>query len=389
MKGRIGWRVGAAVAALALSAPAAASARYSLVSSPNANTGNNQLNGVSANSTSDAWAVGSECCGATRHIGVGTLTEHWNGSAWRLVSSPDTVLNDDVLTAVADISPTNAWAVGEVHQTSFKTRHPLIVHWNGSAWATVTPPSSVPIGELLAVSASSATNVWAVGDDQHGHGVILHFDGVSWTSVASPQIAAGETLQGVKAFSPTDVWAVGGRFSGCVNSIGQTLIVQWNGAGWSVVPSPNPDPNGDMLAAVGGFSPTNVWAVGCQGQSETSTGRPPGTRTLTERWNGTAWTAVASPSVGDEDSLNGVAAPTATIAATVGSDNNTSGSIPIAQTLAETWTGTSWSVAPTPNVGTSDNILNGVAAIPGQVAVWAVGFHLTPGGPYQTVILHS
>ncbi len=388
MKGRIGWRLGAAAAALALAAPAAASARYVLVSSPNAFAGNNVLNGVSASSASEAWAVGSLCC-AVRHSGLGTLTERWNGSLWSVVPSPDTQLNDDVLSAVADISPTNAWAVGEVHQTSFKTRHPLLVHWNGSAWSTVAAPSSVPIAELLAVSADSSNDVWTVGDDQQGHGVILHFNGTSWASVASPQLAGGETLQGVKAFSPTNVWAVGGRFAGCVNSIGKTLILHFNGTSWSVVASPSPDPNGNDLTAVGGSSSTNLWAVGCKGQSETATGVPPGTRTLTEHWNGTAWSAISSSSVGDEDALSGVAAPTATTVAAVGSDNNTSGSIPIAQTLAETWSGTSWSVSPTPNVGTSDNLLQGVTAIPGTSSVWAVGFHLTPGGPYQTVILHT
>jgi hypothetical protein len=389
MKGRTGWRLGAVVAALALSAPAVASARYTLVASPNAFAGNNVLNGVSASSQSDAWAVGSLCCSPVRHSGLGTLTEHWNGTAWSIVPSPDTVLNDDVLTAVADVSPTNAWAVGEVNQSSFKTRHPLIVHWNGTSWSTVAAPSNVPIAELLAVNADSASDVWAVGDDQHGSGVILHFNGVSWSSFAAPALAGGETLQGVKAFSPTNVWAVGGRFSGCANSIGKTLILHFNGTAWSIVPSPSPDPKGNVLAAVGGFSATNVWAVGCQGLSETTTGVPPGTRTLTEHWNGTTWSAVSSPSVGDEDSLTGVAAPSAAVAATVGSDNNTSGSIPIARTLAEAWTGTTWSVAPTPNVGTSDNLLKGVAAIPGSVAIWAVGFHLTPGGPYQTVILHN
>src|SRR5258707_103036 len=100
MRVRTGWRVGAVLAAIGLTAHGVASAQYVLVASPNAFAGNNVLNGVSATSTSDAWAVGSLCCSA-RHFGLGTLTEHWTGTGWSVVPSPDTMFNDDVLSSVA------------------------------------------------------------------------------------------------------------------------------------------------------------------------------------------------------------------------------------------------------------------------------------------------
>jgi hypothetical protein len=386
MVGRTGRRV-AAVAAFALAAPGAADASYSLVPSPNGFADNNVLNGVSASSSSDAWAVGSLCCSA-RHSGLGSLTEHWNGSAWSIVPSPDTLLFDEVLTGVASISPTNAWAVGERNQSGFKSRNPFLAHWNGSAWSTVTPPAGVT-GQLAAVSADSAGDVWAVGDDQHGHPVVLRFNGVSWTSVAAPGSTGSQVLTGVKAFSPTNVWAVGSTVSGGVTPVGKTLVLHWNGSTWFTVVSPNPDAKANVLMAVGGAAANDLWAVGSKGQSETTTGVPPGTRTLAIHFNGSAWSAVASPSVGDEDILTGVAAPTSHNVAAVGSDDNTSGSIPVARTLAETWSGASWSFAATPNVGSTDNLLKGVAAIPGTTSVWAVGFHLTTGGPDGTVILRG
>src|SRR5947209_5481471 len=111
MKRKTGWSAAAVLAAAALAAPSAASAQFSLVASPNAFAGNNVLNGVSAGSTTDAWAVGSLCCSG-RHFGLGTLTERWNGVAWSVVPSPDSIFYDDVLKAVTDISPSNAWAVG-------------------------------------------------------------------------------------------------------------------------------------------------------------------------------------------------------------------------------------------------------------------------------------
>jgi hypothetical protein len=67
------------------------------------------LGGVSATSRTDAWAVGVQCptCG-----NPGTMTLHWNGTHWSMVPSPDPGRMDDVLNAVADISPSDAWAVG-------------------------------------------------------------------------------------------------------------------------------------------------------------------------------------------------------------------------------------------------------------------------------------
>jgi len=52
-----------------------------------------------------------------------------------------------------------------------------------------------------------------------------------------------------------------------------------------------------------------------------------------------------------------------------------SGGIP--RTLIEHWNGTSWKVVPSPNVGPNDNLLNGVARIPGSSNVWAVGYYIS------------
>ena len=41
------------------------------------------------------------------------------------------------------------------------------------------------------------------------------------------------SLAGVAALGPNNVWAVGTTITG-------TLVEHWNGAAWSVVPSPSP-----------------------------------------------------------------------------------------------------------------------------------------------------
>ena len=126
--------------------------------------------------------------------------------------------------------------------------------------------------------------------------------------------------------------------------------------------------------------------MGQQAPSEATTGVGPGTRTLTEHFNGSRWSAVTSPSTGDEDTLNGVAAVSSTSVSTVGSFDDRTGSIPVSRTLAEQFNGTSWSIVPSVNVGATDNLLMGAARIPGTTSVWAVGFNLTATGPDQTLI---
>src|SRR6266704_1012129 len=56
---------------------------WSIVTSYNVGSGNNNLNGVAAVSASDVWAVG----GYNSTNGDG-LIKHWNGTRWKVVASP-------------------------------------------------------------------------------------------------------------------------------------------------------------------------------------------------------------------------------------------------------------------------------------------------------------
>ena len=60
----------------------------------------NPLAGVSASTADDVWAAGGE---------TGGSVTHWNGSAWTIQTKLD---HDDALGAVAEVSPTDVWAVG-------------------------------------------------------------------------------------------------------------------------------------------------------------------------------------------------------------------------------------------------------------------------------------
>ena len=101
---------------------------------------------------------------------------------------------------------------------------------------------------------------------------------------------------------------------------------------------------------------------------------------LTERWNGSSWSVVSSPSFGTGDNaLGGVVAVAANDVWAVGG-YNTGGSV---LSLVEHWDGAQWTQAPSENPGTADNSLFGVAAGGGNA--WAVGSY-RGSGPSQTLV---
>ncbi len=121
-------------------------------------------------------------------------------------------------------SASNAWAVGSANNgTADKT---LIVHWNGSAWKQVSSPNpggATQNNDLNSVAATSATDAWAVGDYDTGTGtrtVALHWDGSAWTQAATPNLGGSsidDSFTAVGASSAGNVWAVGRYFNGAVD----------------------------------------------------------------------------------------------------------------------------------------------------------------------------
>ena len=89
------------------------------------------------------------------------MIEHWNGTSWSVVKSPNVGSDSDgnVLSGVAAVSASNIWAVGSYSKGS------LIEHWNGTSWSVVKSPNvGSQFNYLSGVAAVSASNIWAVGD---------------------------------------------------------------------------------------------------------------------------------------------------------------------------------------------------------------------------------
>jgi erythromycin esterase-like protein len=244
---------------------------WTQVTSPSPGGTDNELFGVRAVSGTDAWAVGYDITSGSTDQ---TLILHWDGNAWTQVASPSPGTAGTVLEAVAGTSSTDAWAVGSSFTAS--TEKTLTLHWSGHKWAQVASPNRGTDDELFAVRGTSSTDTWAVGLSVIGgvdQTLALHWNGSTWTRVTTPDPGGpgvSNDLVGVAGASADDVWAVGSTGpSGSAKAITRngTLILHWDGSGWTHVPSPGPEISSDLFA-VAASSASNIWAVG-----ESSDGR--------------------------------------------------------------------------------------------------------------------
>ena len=194
------------------------------------------LNGVSADSATDAWAVGY-------YINPTAQALHWNGTKWSKVASPNPGgTAGNFLTGVSADSATDAWAVGGYINPTTGAEETLVLHWNGTKWSKVASPNpgGTTSNFLTGVSAHSATDAWAVGGYINpttgaSETLALHWNGTKWSKVASPNPGGSSDysyLNGVSANSATDAWAVG-TYGNLTTGAEETLILHWNGTSWS------------------------------------------------------------------------------------------------------------------------------------------------------------
>jgi len=270
----------------------APSSGWSIVSSPSPDPYGNQLSSVAAVSNSDVWAVGT--------TGANALAEHWNGSSWSIVPTPKPAGSgvQAQLLGVTAITSSDVWAVGfsASPTTDYAT---LAEHWNGSAWSIVpTPnPPGLPTVSLNAVAAISTNDIWAVGGNPpfqrgySGQALLEHWNGATWSIVAAPPSTAtwfASSRFGLAAVASNNVWAIGNFDS-----------FHWDGTEWSVVQGAQ-STNAASAAGAG-----SVWAVG----SYASGGYGYyATYTVAYLWNGSSWVQTGTVTPTFADTFQGVSA---------------------------------------------------------------------------------
>jgi hypothetical protein len=326
-----------------------------------------------------------------------------HAQSWQIVSSPNVASSSSQLAAVAAVSANNVWAVGvATTQTASAVKHPLpsalrhwmrfaptssslssalIEQWNGTSW-NIVPGATLPANNgsglgAIAVIPRTHGNLWAVGYYQDSttsfyDTLIEQWNGTSWSVIPSPNYNPATNynmLQGVVALSPTNAWAVG-LILNTQNYTAQTLIEHWNGTAWKIAKSIGPSTSNNVLVSVTALAANNVWGVGYYSDGNGFD------ESLTMHWNGSLWATIASPNVQTDINYNylyGVAKiPGTSDLWAVG--NNSPEACPCNnQTLIEQWNGSNWSIVSSPNSTSQYNSdLYSVAALSATNA-WAVG----------------
>lgn len=236
-----------------------------------------RFNAVTAVSADDGWLVGD----GSSQVG-GIVTEHWDGTAWKLLPAPEPAGaydDSDGFLSVSARGACDAWAAGwndvldsvgtdpsglPVYNTHLEG---AIEHWDGSGWKVQRLPRLPGSWALNAVTEAGPRDVWAAGFADGDQPLLLHFDGTAWTRVPAPPYGGlyGE-FTGLAAAGPDDVWAVG-RSVLDANDHGHALAAHWDGSTWRQAATP---------AAAGRLSAVTVTPQGVVAVGRTTTAPFPG-----------------------------------------------------------------------------------------------------------------
>ena len=154
----------------------------------------------------------------------------------------------------------------------------------------------------------------------------------NWTNANAASGSGSNLLNDVSCATASFCVAVGQQNSGAG---GGTLVEQWNGSTWAVVPSVNvPATSGDNLVSVSCVGPSFCMAVGSSGLGA-----------VAETWNGTAWT-LANPvipsNVTGGAALWSVSCVSTTVCQTLGTGYNVS----TPEVFGNQWNGKALSLVP-------------------------------------------
>jgi hypothetical protein len=211
----------------------------------------------------DVWALGTLSVGPQDNERELLFSEHWNGSRWRSVKMPATSGELPVYVGLSDavaISPADIWGVGFIDCGLSDCADPITVHWDSRRWRPVRAQFGCDEQYLYGAAAVSTNDVWAVGlcasevggsSDQ----LIEHWNGRGWRTVPGAKLSADSILRRVDATSAQDVWAVGDTGVGVRT---RALLERWNGSRWQVVSAPRMKTLNDVAA----LSSLDMWAVG-------------------------------------------------------------------------------------------------------------------------------
>ena len=270
-----------------------------------------------------AVACNTGACVAVGAIATITFAETRSGNGWVIAATPVLAGQSSALAGVACPRANGCVAVGTrvVDGTHAST---LIENWDGTRRRVA--PSANGRGrynELFGVWCGAPTNCLAVGDSD-GVTLIEHWNGEAWRVQPSPnptRRSSDNQLQAVTCWAPDGCFATGSEImDGFDDSV--TLAERWNGTRWSIVNTPSPsDGNYAELASISCTGARNCVAAGDANY-----------RPIIEQWDGTRWGIALHPTSFGQ--FHGVACTTASQCEVVGETQS--------GVVAESWNGRSW-----------------------------------------------
>ncbi len=343
---------GLITAGVAAQAAVASAPDWKIVATVHYGAGGNAsgYSAVVALSKDAAWVFGG-----TNPGGVGSpAAEYWNGTRWR--SSPLPPGLSDFLVAADASSASNVWAVGDGY----------VLRWNGTKWS-VAKKWPQP-GRLTSVAAISHDDVWVFGSSPFGGEVSLgtwHFNGRAWLRATG----LANSIYRASAVARHDIWAI-------TASAGGGEVAHYNGHTWKRVRSAAAALANTQLDDVLAASRTSVWVSGispANGQHG---------RLVLGHWDGSRWKrfvapwGVQQPERFASDGAGGIWIPVVT-----GGRDTATWILHLSR--AGHWTRTPIAAGPAAGVGIGD-----LALIPGSTSLWGSGGLLTTAGGDATIWAH-
>ena len=262
-------------------------------------------------------------------------------------------------------------------------------NWCVRSGAAVDSSKGEPMFDDIA--ALSASNVWVIGQQQPYQNsaltspLIEHWDGARWSVVPTPDPRSvlnpslnNQKFDAISAVSANDIWVVGGAYHFDIDTLGLQvffpLIERWDGSSWKIIRLPASFPR-IFLNSVVALSASDVWVAG-ENRNES----------LVEHWDGSQWSQISLPAAFNSSVLD-------TLAAIAPDDIWAAGSVLNTQGIATSpffahWDGQQWKRVPAASVG--DGAFSRLVAR-GPNDIWAVGAiytGLTPTSTTRAVIEH-
>jgi len=229
--------------------------------------------------------------------GVGVIWR-WNGHKFLIQYKGDNygALSDVQVASISASSATNAWAVMNYQGT---------YHWNGRKWSEVSPA-------MDEVSTSGPDSAFAIGS-----GDLWRWDGKAWSQDGTTP--SDYQMNSIATSSATLAYAVGVNTSSY-----RPITMRFNGKAWSVLPVAQGRFGRLISVSTAGSS---VWAVAY-------TGLPP---SFVIHSTGKVW---STQTLGKHDTVNAVSAQSANHAYVVGYSGSPT------RTLFAVYNGHSWTILP-------------------------------------------